>query len=134
MNAVVDFPIKPEARPYLDAFHRVAGEPDWLARFREQGLSRFAELGFPTRKSESWRYLDLRSLEQQPLLPAVTGAAPNLDAARNRLAALGLPEPGTRLVIVDGRFAEELSAVSLMPNRNCCRNSLPATRRTRSRR
>ena len=31
MSAVVDFPIKPEARPYLDAFgHHSSGEPEWL--------------------------------------------------------------------------------------------------------
>ena len=35
MSAVVDFPVKPEARPYLDAFgrddRRACSEPDWLA-------------------------------------------------------------------------------------------------------
>jgi Fe-S cluster assembly protein SufD len=72
MSAVVDFPVKPEAQPYLDAFHGTAGEPEWLARFRQHGLSRFAELGFPSRRSENWRYLDLQPLVKQPLLPAAT--------------------------------------------------------------
>jgi Fe-S cluster assembly protein SufD len=72
MSTLVDFPVKPEARPYLDAFTGTAGEPEWLARFRQHGLSRFAELGFPTRRSENWRYLDLQPLERQPLLPMST--------------------------------------------------------------
>jgi Fe-S cluster assembly protein SufD len=77
MSAVVDFPVKPEARPYLDAFAGAANEPDWLARFRRHGISRFAEQGFPSRRSEAWRYLDLRDLQDKPRLPA---------AAETRLA------------------------------------------------
>src|ERR1700674_2690440 len=106
MNAIVDFPVKPEARPYLDAFERGIGrrtdaEPAWLARSRRRGLARFAETGFPSRKSESWRYLDLQPLQERPLLPADPVPGENLDAARERLAHLGL-SPGPRLVIVNG--------------------------------
>src|SRR5579863_9572527 len=64
MSAVADFPIKPEARPYLDAFAEAETEPDWLRVARHQGLDRFAQQGFPSRRSENWRYLDLRPLEQ----------------------------------------------------------------------
>jgi hypothetical protein len=46
MSAVVDFPVKPEARPYLDAFGRDFGrharEPLWLAGQRRRSLARFA--------------------------------------------------------------------------------------------
>jgi Fe-S cluster assembly protein SufD len=70
MSTIVDFPVKPEARPYLDAFAGAAGEPEWLARFRRHGISRFAEQGFPSRRSEGWRYLDLRGLQDKPRLPA----------------------------------------------------------------
>jgi Fe-S cluster assembly protein SufD len=115
MSAVVDFPIKPEARPYLDAFGRDGlgrvREPNWLVGYRKSSLARFAELGFPSRRSEAWRYLDLRGLEETPMLPAgamrvVAGAA-----TRAQLAEVGLSETTYRLVLVDGRFAPELSAV-----------------------
>ena len=73
MSAVVDFPVKPEARPYLEAFGRDfskhSREPGWLAGQRRRSLARFAELGFPSRRSEAWRYLDLRALEETPMLP-----------------------------------------------------------------
>ncbi len=96
MSALVDFPVKPEARPYLDAFNRRTGEPEWLARFRQQGLSRFAELGFPSRRSENWRYLDLQSLEKQPLLPAAPGSLSTVPAE------LGFDGARIRLILVDG--------------------------------
>src|SRR4029079_14509563 len=70
MSAVLDFTVKPEARPYLEAFGRTnGGEPEWLSREPQRALSRFAELGFPSRRGENWRYLDLHRLERQPPLP-----------------------------------------------------------------
>src|SRR4051812_36077831 len=109
MTAVVDFPVKPEARDYLARFARDTGEPGWLAARRQQAMTRFAELGFPSRRSESWRYFDLQPLERTPLLPARPAASPDSAALRERVAALGLSGAGARLVLVDGRFASELS-------------------------
>jgi Fe-S cluster assembly protein SufD len=103
MTAVVDLPVKPSVRPYLDAFGSVAGEPDWLARMRQHGLTRFGELGFPSRRSENWRYLDLRSLETHPMLPAVMAQPMGVPTGQT------LGGHGLRLVLVDGRFAPELS-------------------------
>ncbi len=115
MSAVVDFPVKPEARPYLDAARTVAGEPAWLAQHRQRALARFAEQGFPSRRGEAWRYLDLRALEAAPLLPARTAHAQLPAGARALLAGIGLAPPAARLVLVDGRFAPELSAVDGLP-------------------
>lgn len=96
MNAVVDFPVKPEARPYLDAFAEDAREPQWLRDARRQGLDRFARQGFPSRRSENWRYLDLRPLGGAPLRPAaqVTASAP---------AELALDGAAANLILIDGR-------------------------------
>jgi Fe-S cluster assembly protein SufD len=117
MSAIVDFPVKPEARPYLEAFgrDRHRSEPDWLARYRNRSLARFAELGFPSRRSEAWRYLDLRALEQRPMLPASAQAGVVRKAVRERLVEIGLAEPAHRLVLVDGRFAPELSRIGDLP-------------------
>src|SRR5579863_3252443 len=118
MSAIVDFPVKPEARPYLDAFegsvaHEAQIEPGSIARHRRRGLTRFAEAGFPSRKSESWRYLDLRPLIQHPLLPAAAPSARVMRAAGEHLTGLLLPGKGPRLVLVDGHFAEELSSLDM---------------------
>ena len=107
MSAVVDFPVKPEARPYLDAFSCTAGEPDWLRRARQVSLSRFAELGFPTRRNENWRYLDLQPLEKHPMLPSVMSQLMGVPPA------LMLDAGAARIVLVDGRFAPELSRLAL---------------------
>jgi Fe-S cluster assembly protein SufD len=116
MSAVLDFPVKPEARPYLDAFARGnTTEPEWLGRGRQRALSRFAELGFPTRRSESWRYLDLQPLQQKPLLPGEPDVAAHDAAARAQLAGLELPGSGPRIVILDGRFAPTLSRTEGLP-------------------
>jgi Fe-S cluster assembly protein SufD len=111
MPGVVDFPTKPEARPYVEAFARVAGEPQWLARHREQSLARFAELGFPSRRGEAWRYLDLSGLAENPMPPR-RRAAP-VSAARALLDGLG--EGAYRLVLLDGRFVPELSRLDGLP-------------------
>ncbi len=108
MNAVVDFPVKPEARPYLDAVREQSREPDWLTQHRRRALARFAELGFPSRRSEAWRYLDLRPLQQGPLLPA-GGPAKTL---RGLPFVVGFPGTAHRLVFVDGYFVPELSDMS----------------------
>ncbi|HTQ34369.1 MAG TPA: Fe-S cluster assembly protein SufD [Stellaceae bacterium] len=107
MNAVVDFSVKPEARPYLDVFAETADEPDWLREARRISLNRFAELGFPTRRSENWRYLDLRSLERHPMLPSVMGQPMGVPSG------LVLADSAARIVLIDGRFAPELSRLDL---------------------
>ena len=107
MSTLVDFPAKPGTRPYLDSYAETAGEPEWLRNARRMSLNRFAELGFPTRRSENWRYLDLRALETHPMLPAVIAepmGVPN---------GLGLPRSAARIVLVDGRFAPALSRLAL---------------------
>lgn len=94
MSAVVDSPVKPEAQPYLDAFAEDAREPKWLRDARRQGLDRFAREGFPSRRSENWRYLDLQQLAKKPLLPVVSGSHAEVpdellcDAAKVRLFLL----------------------------------------------
>src|SRR5215212_9294491 len=113
MTEIVDFPVKPEARDYLARFARDAGEPGWLASRRQQAMTRFAELGFPSRRSESWRYIDLQPLERTPLLPARPSASRDDVVLRERTEALGLSlglsGAAARFVLVDGRFAAELS-------------------------
>jgi len=120
MSAVVDFPVKPEARPYLDAFgrddRRRVREPAWLTGHRRRSLARFAELGFPGRRSEAWRYLDLRALEDSPMLPAGAVRAVAGAATRAQLAEAGFSETAYRFVLVDGRYAPELSAIERLPS------------------
>jgi Fe-S cluster assembly protein SufD len=115
MTTLVDFPVKAEARPYLDAAEGFAGEPDWLVRQRRRALVRFAEQGFPSRRGEAWRYLDLRPLEQAPLLPAAAGPAEVDGKTAAALATLGYSASAARLVLVDGSFSPALSVIAGLP-------------------
>jgi Fe-S cluster assembly protein SufD len=103
MSAVLEFPVKPEARPYLDAFAENAGEPQWLRDWRRRSLSRFAEAGFPSRRSESWRYLDLQPLERAPLPPAVPGSPAAMPSE------LGFQEGWAILRLLDGHGISVIS-------------------------
>jgi Fe-S cluster assembly protein SufD len=103
MSAVIDFPVKSEARPYLDAFADDACEPQWLRDTRQQGLDRFARQGFPSRRSENWRYLDLQPLEKHPMLPAVMGEPMGVPAE------LALDEAWAQVILVDGRCTGVIS-------------------------
>jgi len=75
---------------------------------RAAAFARFAESGLPTRRFESWHYTDLRATmsDAAPLAPAPVSKA--IETARVFLAArtrLGV----ARLVLLDGRFVQELS-------------------------
>jgi Fe-S cluster assembly protein SufD len=115
VSAVVDFPVKPEARPYLDRFFQVIepARPQAVHDVLQRNLARFSELGFPSRKSEGWRYIDLESLKQNPLFPPSLRHKDDLQPGRALLAQLGLPDADLRLVLVDGLFIWDLSKVSM---------------------
>src|SRR2546423_4293174 len=118
MSAVLDFSARPETRTYLEAFgrERRGSDPDWLAGYRNRSLARFAELGFPSRRSEAWRHLNLRSLEQRPMLPVGPECTAVTSTARDQLAEIGLAETAYRLVLVNGRFSPELSRLDQLPS------------------
>ena len=113
MTAVVDFPVRPEARPYLDAFAGGRrGEPEWLAARRRRDLTRFAEQGFPSRRSEAWRYIDLRALEERPKLPITGPSVASDETTRKLLDRIELGGGKHVVVLLNGRFDPELSRIN----------------------
>jgi Fe-S cluster assembly protein SufD len=76
---------------------------------RAAAFARFAAAGLPTRRVEAWHYTDLRAsmADASPILPAPTRA--DIEAARSRLAGLERFATGPRVVLLGGRFIEELS-------------------------
>ncbi|WP_339897840.1 Fe-S cluster assembly protein SufD [uncultured Gilvimarinus sp.] len=53
--------------------------PVWLTELREQGARRFARTGWPTRRTENWKYTPLASLGKKSF--SLAQSAPALDAA-----------------------------------------------------
>jgi Fe-S cluster assembly protein SufD len=90
---------------------RPAGGPRWLHDLRERGASAFTSLGFPTVRDEEWRFTNVA--------PVTAGEFRLADDAEVSAGTLeSLPYAGAvaqRLVVVNGRFAPELSRLSGLP-------------------
>ncbi|MGF1580015.1 MAG: Fe-S cluster assembly protein SufD [Gemmataceae bacterium] len=89
-------------------------DPAWLRPIRNAAIAKFAELGFPSRRDEDWKYTyaSLAPLLKTPF-------------KRSDEAVQGAPAEHVRehafsgaieLVFVNGRFSEELSDVSGLPD------------------
>jgi Fe-S cluster assembly protein SufD len=90
---------------------------------RADAFGRFAELGLPTRRVESWHYTDLRAAmrDAAPLAPAPDSGA--IEAARKILADRKRMAVW-RIVLVDGRLIAELGD-QLPPGVSYSREELP---------
>jgi Fe-S cluster assembly protein SufD len=104
--------------PYLsahEAFVASAGGPAWLQELRRAGIERFGAVGFPTTREEAWRFTSVEPLATGTFRPAPSGT-PSI--ARDALARVVFGEPDERLVavFVNGRFAQQLSALDDLPD------------------
>jgi Fe-S cluster assembly protein SufD len=83
----------------------------WTGPIRQKAMARFSELGFPTAKSEEWKYTNLTSLAQIPFRAA---GARDGECAKEVMAAAGFAQDrGIRLVFVNGYHAPTLSSPSI---------------------
>jgi Fe-S cluster assembly protein SufD len=103
-----------EPQPFLAAFEELSaqldgGEPERIRQLRRDAIGRFGELGYPTPQQEEWRFTNVGPLARTPFRPA----APAVVAA----AAIGRYEYAdcAQLVLVNGRFAPELSHLDGLP-------------------
>ena len=96
-------------RQFAAQFDRLAGSADATAR-RIAAFEAFAATGFPTRKSERWRYTDLRPISSAEL--DFTPEPPG-DELISRVAAsleqLDFDAAAPRLVFIDGFHSQALS-------------------------
>jgi Fe-S cluster assembly protein SufD len=103
---------------FLDSFERL--EPTWarnghawLQPVRRAALARLTDLGFPTVHDEDWRFTNLAPMVSTVFRSAASDGA-HVDTASLAPFALSGCD-GTRLVFVNGRFALEASALSVLP-------------------
>ncbi|MFT7620146.1 MAG: Fe-S cluster assembly protein SufD [Planctomycetota bacterium] len=90
------------------------GEPTWLKSRRDAAIQRFEELGFPTRKSEPWKYTPVKSMVSPEYTVATKG---NYKTAQLVLDNLVYWETSNvRLTFVDGHFSPELSVLDNLPD------------------
>jgi Fe-S cluster assembly protein SufD len=105
------------AERYVTDFRAFAGNgarsaPAWVRELREAGISRFAELGFPTMKQEEWRFTSVAPIAETPFTRP--HATLPLRASATSVDALAVGA-GPRVVFVDGRYAADLSSAAGLP-------------------
>lgn len=109
MTAISTAPVIPSGakdfRPFatlLDAPR--SGEPAWLTARRGAAAERFAAVGVPSSRDEEWRFTPVGALSSTAwALPGVSTVV-----EPSRIAALRMTS-GPLLVLIDGRFAPDLS-------------------------
>src|SRR5262249_50169193 len=100
-------------QPWLAALdERPQGGPRWLQDLRDRGAARFASLGFPTTRNEEWRFTSVAAIANSEF--RVTPPAP-VGLNEQDLSPFVYADAAHRLVVVNGRFAPELSRVSGLP-------------------
>lgn len=104
--------------------------PGWLTELRKKAFRRFEALGFPTRRDESWRYLNLGPIVKTPFQAVARDGAP-LDEAQVCSAFLSQGE-SHRLVFVNGLFSEKFSSPGKLPAGVVLRNLAAALSRNES--
>jgi Fe-S cluster assembly protein SufD len=87
----------------------VARDPNWLANLRSRAMTRFAEIGFPTRRDEDWRSTPIAPIVETPFVLA--GPA-GIDS---RLLDGKHIEGAIRIVVVNGRIDASASDIPKLP-------------------
>ena len=105
----------PEAAPFAAWLPAAtpAGEPAWLEATRAAAAQRVRGQGVPTGKSEDWRYTGLRALLEQPFTPVDEPLDALLPEDLDEVLVPGLD--AHRIVVVNGCFAPQLSALDGLP-------------------
>ncbi len=98
---------------FADAEGRLPGTGK-VADIRRAAFANFERTGLPHRRIEEWKYTDLRALMREVLPLASAPDAAALARAKAAVASIAV-EGATKLVLVDGMFAADLSDLSALP-------------------
>ena len=111
-----------ETKKYIDAQRNLESngygqDPEWLRSIRGSALSRFSELGFPTKRrgNEEWKYTDVRPIVRLPFAPTIESGDDDPVSADqlDRLSPSG--STWHRVVMVNGRYRAALSSTGDLP-------------------
>lgn len=90
------------------------GDPAWLRAARKDAIAKFAAKGFPTLKTEAWKYTNVSTLARTAYHPAYREGGDGVTAEMLAAAEYrGLK--GAQLVFVNGRFEPRLSRTAGLP-------------------
>jgi Fe-S cluster assembly protein SufD len=99
------------AEPFLEKFRRHESElnqPSWLLPLRKAGMTRFAELGFPTLQDEDWRFTNVAPIARLPFKPVF--APVRTDVTFDHVNGFAFSRiKCRRLVFVDGHYCKDFT-------------------------
>ncbi len=98
-----------ELQNYLELFERFdkrATAPEFVRKLRQDAFARFWELGFPTLKDEDWRFTSVAPITSRTFELAHTARV-----SAREIEGVAAPGLANRVVLVNGRFAPELSSL-----------------------
>ncbi|MDP3331495.1 MAG: Fe-S cluster assembly protein SufD, partial [Methylococcaceae bacterium] len=87
-------------------------QQSWLQALRTEALTQFAAQGFPSPRAEEWRYTNVSAIEKKRFLP-VSESQTAVDVT-DILTVYQLKDAWS-LVLVDGQFRADLSALDGLP-------------------
>ncbi len=101
--------------PYLASFEQLekngwSKSPSWVRSLRKEGISRFAERGFPTLRDEDWRFTNVDPIAKLPFKPVYEPVSNGLTLKKISQFTFGGLKC-SRLVFVNGHYSKELSSV-----------------------
>ncbi|WP_354635181.1 Fe-S cluster assembly protein SufD [Planktothricoides raciborskii] len=103
------------ARLLSEAINGATPTDAWLQQLRDNAAAVVRELGMPTTRDENWRFTNLAPLAAVPFQRAAAFELP-LGTLGNLIDNIKiLSKVDRRLVFVNGRYSQELSAVAGLP-------------------
>jgi Fe-S cluster assembly protein SufD len=103
----------PSAERFVEMYRGRRGDLPGAEDLRERAIRHFARTGFPTQRTEDWKYTDLRRLLRSEFADPDSAAAERVSLAD--IAPFLLKGDSHRAVFLEGRFAPELSALDGLP-------------------
>ena len=118
MSASVSSPVSTtqtlQAQASAFAAASVESAPAPLTTLRAAGAEAFARLGFPTTRSEDWKYTSVSAIANTPFVAAQDRAVGTIDATALEPYTFGGTWP--LIVFLNGRYAPALSHISALPD------------------
>jgi Fe-S cluster assembly protein SufD len=110
-------PLEAAKERYLANFAQrdAQGETPWSSKLRQAALDSFAAQGLPSTRNEEWKYTDVRPIAELDACPASTQYLNGLATDGTRSFSFSGLQPH-QLVLVNGRFASQLSHIGELPN------------------
>jgi Fe-S cluster assembly protein SufD len=85
----------------------------WLTALRQEALSKFSALGFPSLREEEWRYTNVSAIEKKLFAPSAIGQVQET-VSKELLSKYQLADAWS-VVLIDGHFCAELSVLEGLP-------------------